>query len=81
MGIEHLKDLPYTVSFVIKKRIQIDNFMELPKKKRPSSKLIWEGTHEELSEWLESVLSIDKDKKNKTPGTIEFIIPESQIEG
>ena len=55
--------------------------MELPKKKRPSSKLIWEGTHEELSEWLESVLNVDKDKKNKNPGTIEFIIPESQIEG
>ena len=57
--------------------MQVDNLMELPKEKRPSSKLIWEGSAEELEEWLESVLNPKKKKTN----TLEFVIPESQIEG
>ena len=71
--------MPYTISFVIKKRMQIDNLMELPKEKRPSSKLIWEGSAEELEEWLEVVLN--PDKKKKRTNVFEFVIPESQIEG
>ena len=75
--VEHLEDLPYTISFVIKKRMQIDSLNELPKEKRPSSKLIWEGNSEELEDWLDRVLNPDKKKTN----TLEFVIPESQIEG
>ena len=77
--VEHLENMPYTISFVIKKRMQIDNLMELPKEKRPSSKLIWEGSAEELEEWLEVVLN--PDKKKKRTNVFEFVIPESQIEG
>lgn len=75
--VEHLEDLPYTISFVVKKRMQIDNLMELPKEKRPSSKLIWEGSAEDLEDWLEAVINPNKKKAN----TFEFVIPESQIEG
>jgi len=58
--------------------MQIDNFMELPAKKRPSSKLIWEGTQEELSEWLDNVMNPNKKER---PEIMEFVIPEAEIEG
>ena len=55
--IKELPDLPYTISFVIKKRQQIDNLMELPKLKRPSDELIWDGSPEELETWLDRVFN------------------------
>jgi len=79
LSLLYLEDLPYTITFVIKKRMQVDNLMELPKNKRPSSRLISDGSPEELSEWLDSVFDTKKDKR---PGTMEFIIPgEDEIEG
>jgi len=35
----------------------IDSINELPKEKRPTDKMIFDGSSEELEEWLEDVLS------------------------
>lgn len=49
---------------------QIDNLNELPKEKRPPTDVIWDGTADEMEEWLESVLSgPTKVKKN-----LDFIV-------
>lgn len=72
--IKELPDIPYTISFVIKKRQQIDNLNELPKDKRPTDEIIWDGTPEELDDWLDKVF----DKKPKD-GTIEIDLDD--VEG
>ena len=41
---------------------QIDNLNELPKEKRPPEDIIWEGTSDDLDEWLDKVLDPDKKK-------------------
>lgn len=53
---------------------QIDNLNELPKEKRPPDYIIWDGTSEDMSEWLDKVLG---DRKVKTD--VEILI--SDIEG
>lgn len=53
---------------------QIDNLSELPKEKRPPDSIIWDGTSEDLEEWLDKVLG---DRKGKTD--VEILI--SDIEG
>ena len=55
--VKDLSQLPYTISFVIRKMQQIDNLNELPKEKRPPEDIIWDGTSEEMDEWLNKVLS------------------------
>ena len=55
--VKDLSMLPFTISFVIRKLQQIDNLNELPKEKRPSDDIIWDGTSEEMDEWLDRVLS------------------------
>lgn len=55
--MKDLSMLPFTISFVIRKLQQIDNLNELPKEKRPSDDIIWDGTSEEMDEWLDRVLS------------------------
>jgi len=55
--IQEIKDIPYTISFIIRKRQQIDSLNELPSERRPSDWLIWDGTPEELDKWLNEVLS------------------------
>lgn len=67
--------MPYTVNFVIKKRMQIDNLNELPKEKRPSEWMIWEGTSDEIESWLNKVLS------GKQSSTANLVIDERKIEG
>jgi len=73
--VKTLPDLPYTISYVIRKRQQIDNFSELSKDDRPSDELIWDGTTEELEDFIEEISSPDH-RKNKI---VEFDI--SDIEG
>ena len=53
-------DIPYTLSYVIRKYQQIENLSELPKEKRPPDSLLWEGTPEEMEEWLDKVLGNSK---------------------
>lgn len=56
-SITQLTDIPFTISYTIRKRIQIDNLSELPKDKRPPDQLIWDGSSEELDEWIERVFN------------------------
>lgn len=49
---------------------------ELPREKRPPDSILWDGTSEELNEWLDKVLG----KTEKTDGT-ELPIYISEIEG
>jgi len=74
--IKELADLPYTISFIIRKRQQIDGFNELPSEKRPTEKLIWDSDPEELEEWLDKVF----DTKKKQQSEITFQIKDSEIE-
>ena len=71
--IKSLEDIPYTISFVIKKRIQIDNFNELEKSKRPPEMMIWDGTGDEIEDWLDRVF------KRKPDDKIELVISEADI--
>jgi len=66
-GLPAADELPWTISFVIRKRTQIDSFMELPKEKRPTDNTIWYGTPDDIEEWFEKVFS---NKKNQD----EFLI-------
>jgi hypothetical protein len=62
--IKHLPQVPYTISFVIRKMQQIDNLNELPKEKRPPDDILWDGTSDDLDEWLEKVLGDKKSQKD-----------------
>jgi len=73
--IKEIEDIPHTVSFVVRKRQQIDNLNDLPEEKRPPELLLWDGTPEELDKWLNEVLSGKKESK------VELMIKESEIEG
>jgi hypothetical protein len=73
-NIEELPEVPYTISYVLRKRIQIDNLNELPKDKRPTPDIIWSNRSEDLDEWLDRVLE-GKEKK-----VAEFIIDERDME-
>lgn len=59
-SITNLSELPYTISYVIRKRQQIDSYNELEESKRPPDDLIWDGTVEEIENWLNSVLKTGK---------------------
>ncbi|MFH1290662.1 MAG: hypothetical protein ABIH92_04610 [Nanoarchaeota archaeon] len=52
-GVDSVFDLPYTISFVIRKRMQIDGWMELPKDKRPPES-IWDKPRD-IEEWFDRV--------------------------
>lgn len=67
-----IRDIPYTWSYVIRKRILIDNLSELPKEKRPPYKIIFDGTSKELDDWIEGALH----GKNSN----EFIIDIDEVE-
>lgn len=69
--ISEIRDLPYTISYIIRKRQQIDNLSELPKEKRPPDTVLWEGTAEELEEWLDKVFDTKKDSPDVVITDIE----------
>jgi hypothetical protein len=68
-----LPDLPYTISYIIRKRQQVDNLMELPKEKRPPELTIWYGTTEDIEIWLDRVMGTKEE--NNT-----IMISEDEIE-
>jgi hypothetical protein len=70
--LTEIRDLPYTLAFVIRKRLQVDNLNEFPEEKRPSEHLIWNGTADDINSWLKKAI------ENKTPLT--FRISEDEIE-
>lgn len=73
LSIKKLNQIPYTISFVIRKRQQIDGFNELPKEKRPPEKMAWDGSQDDLDEWFDKVFDTKEDNG--------IIISESEIEG
>ena len=66
--------MPHTISYVIRKRQQIDSLSELPKEKRPSDELIWEGSPEDLDDWLSRVFG------SKEQTSVEFSIKDELVE-
>ena len=79
-GLPFLEDmpsvdkLPWTISYIIRKRMQIDSFDEVPKDKRPPDKMIWYGTPEEVEVWFDKVF-----KHKQDTDTIILEIDESEI--
>jgi len=65
LRIKSLSDTPHTISYVIRKRQQIDSLSELGKEKMPTNEIIWDGSPEDLEEWIERVL----DSKHKSTVT------------
>lgn len=74
--LTRLHEVPYTISYVIRKRQQIDSFNEFPKEKRPPDSLIWDGSSEEIEEWFDKVL----DRKNKGQVDTTISIDLSEVE-
>ena len=74
-SIKFISDIPYTISYVIRKRTQIDNLSQLPKEKKPPELMIWDGTTEEIEEWLDRVYKI------KEPQKAEIMISLDDVEG
>jgi hypothetical protein len=55
--------------------MQIDNINELPKEKRPTDYIIWDGSSTEMDEWMEKVMG------TKSNDDTEIIINDIDIEG
>ncbi|MHA1304673.1 MAG: hypothetical protein ACTSPI_13325 [Candidatus Heimdallarchaeaceae archaeon] len=70
-------ELPWTISYVIRKRQQVDSFNELPKEKRPTEFMIWWGAPEEIDVWFDKVFNR---KNNPELDTITLVINEDEIE-
>lgn len=69
-------ELPWTISFVIRKRTQIDGFSELPKEKRPPENIIWYGTGDDMDDWFDKVFQRE-DKKPQDE--FVFVINEDDV--
>ena len=54
--------------------MQIDSYNELPQDKQPTDDLIWNGSPEELEDFLDRVL------EHKKPNEAEFVISDKEIE-
>lgn len=74
-GFESPIDLPWTMSFVARKRLQVDNLTELPKEKRPPDSILWWGSPEELEDWLDKVMHHEEPEPD-----IGFVIQSEDIE-
>lgn len=68
-----IQDIPFTISYVIRKRQQIDNLNELPKDKRPSLRMIFDNSSDELSDWIDEVMNI---KNNSS----DIVFYEDEVE-
>lgn len=67
--------LPWTISYVIRKRLQIDSYSELPKEKRPPDDLIWYGSSSDIDEWFDKVTK----NKHKADEDFVFVINEDEM--
>jgi hypothetical protein len=79
LHIRNIHDIPHTLSYVIRKRQQVDSLQELPSEKRPPDNILWHNNPDLLTDWLDKVLERKGKKKEKD----EFVlaIPEYEIEG
>lgn len=73
--IKSVPDVPYTISYVIRKRQQIDNFYEIEEAKRPPEKMIWEGSVEDIERWMDRVF-----KMKSKPVETDIIFDDIEIE-
>jgi len=71
--LEELAEIPYTWSYVIRKRMQVDSINELPNDKRPPDVVIWWRPQEELERWINNALKLDDESS-------DIFISESEIE-
>jgi len=76
LGFGSPLELPWTMSFLIRKRQQVDNLNEMPKDKRPTERMIWWGTPEEIEEWMDKVYDYGDKKKDDD---ITFVINDNEI--
>lgn len=74
-GLPPADELPWTISYVIRKRAQIDSFSELPKEKRPTDDIIWYGTQRDIDEWFKKVF-----KTKGNPNEFSLEIEDDEIE-
>lgn len=74
-NFKKIVDLPWTMSYIIRKRQQVDSYKELPKEKRPPELMIWWGSSEKIDKWFDRVFDRKKTSESET-----FIINESEIE-
>ena len=58
---------------MVRKRQQVDNINELPEEKRPPELMIWDGTVDELNDWIDNALS------GKQSSTADIVI--ENVEG
>lgn len=72
--IETLHSVPYTISYIIRKRQQVDSLSELPKEKRVPELDLWFGSQEDIEDWLDKVLNKGQEKDSM------LIISEDEIE-
>ncbi len=70
-------EMPWTISYVIRKRLELDSYAELPKEKRPPDKLIWYGTADDIDKWFDKVF---KRKGTKEDDEFVFTIDPKEIE-
>ena len=63
----------------MRKKSQIDSFRELPKEKRPTETMIWEGSSEEIEDWFDKVF--DRKKANPNDPGLIMEIDKKLIEG
>jgi hypothetical protein len=71
LDLKQIRELPYTISYVVRKRIQIDNLNQLPEEKRPPENVLWHSNPDKLDEWLDKTLN-KKEKKVIPQDTIVF---------
>lgn len=72
-NIRNIEDIPYTLSFAIRKNIQVDALAEVPKDKRPTDRMVWDGDSEELESWLDNMYN------SKKQNVVDFEIDEGDI--
>lgn len=60
--LEEIVKLPYTISYVFRKRVQIDNLNELPSEKRPPENILWHNNPDKLTKWIKKVTGKAEEK-------------------
>lgn len=73
-NLKYVTDYPYTVSFVIRRRMMIDGFYELAKDQRPPKSLY--DKPNALKEWFERIF----DSKGSKQTEFEFGANDDEIE-
>lgn len=63
------------MTYIIRKRIQIDSYDQLDEEKRPPENMIWEEDSDTLNSWLRRVLSGKQETRSK------IVIRDDEIEG